>query len=33
VVVTFDDEMTTLDIIISELGKKGYKIKDKPVYL
>jgi len=32
-VVTFDDEMTTLDIIINELGKKGNKVKDKPVYL
>jgi hypothetical protein len=33
VVVTFDDELTTLEIIMNELSKKGNKIKDKPVYL
>ena len=32
-VVTFDDEITALDIIINELDKKGNKIKGKPVYL
>jgi hypothetical protein len=31
--VTFDDEITALDIIINELDKKGNKIKGKPVYL
>jgi len=33
VIITFDDEMTTLEIIIHELDKQGNKIKDKPVYL
>ena len=33
VIITFDDEMTTLEIIIHELDKKGNKIKNKPVYL
>ena len=32
-VVTFDDEIIALDIIINELDKKGNKIKGKPVYL
>jgi len=32
-VVTFDDEITTLEIIMNELDKKGNKIKNKPVYL
>jgi hypothetical protein len=31
--VTFDDEITTVDIIINELKKGGKRIKGKPVYL
>jgi hypothetical protein len=29
----FDDKITTIDIIISNLEKGGNKIKGKPVYL
>ncbi|MCE5210756.1 MAG: hypothetical protein LLG40_04305 [Deltaproteobacteria bacterium] len=32
-VVTFDDEITTLDTIINELKKGGKTVKGKPVYL
>jgi len=32
-IITFDDEKTTLDIIINELKKGKFKIVSEPVYL
>jgi hypothetical protein len=32
-IVTFDDQITTFDIITRELERGGEKIKGKPVYI